>query len=74
MFYSTTDQRTSAITSQSINGTQLDDAKVVTPRNRRYVVRVPTVPTACTVKMLQFGEEKDALILVDFGEAEVEVP
>ena len=74
VFYSTTDQRTSAITSQSVSGTQLDDPQLVTPRNRRYVVRVPTVPTACTVKMLQYGEEKDALILVDFGVAEVKVP
>ena len=44
VFYSTTDQRTSAITSQSVSGTQLDDPQLVTPRNRRYVVRVPTVP------------------------------
>ena len=74
VFYSTTDQRTSAITSQSVSGTQPDYPQLVTPRNRRYVVRVPTVPTACTVKMLQYGEENDTLIFVDFGVAEVEVP
>ena len=34
----------------------------------------PPCRTACTVKMLQYGEEKDALILVDFGVAEVKVP
>ena len=74
VFYSTTDQRTSAIPSQPVSGTQLADPQLVTPRNRRYVVRVPTVPTACTVKMLQYGEENDTLIFVDFGVAEVEVP
>ena len=74
MFYSTTDQRTSATTSQSESGTQLDDTQLVTSRTRHYVVRVPTVPTVCNVKILQYGEEKDALILVDFGVTAVEVP
>ena len=74
MFYSTTDRRTSATTSQSKSGTQLDDTQLVTPRTRQYVVRVPTVPTVCNVKMFRYGEEKDALILVDFGVTEVEVP
>ena len=74
VFYSTTDQRTSAITSQSVSGTQLDDTQLVTPRNRRYAVRVPTVSTDCNVKMLRYGEERDALILVDFRVTQDEVP
>lgn len=44
------------------------------PASRHYVVWAPNGAAACAVRMYQYGEDTDALILVDFEEPKENLP
>ena len=69
-----TSQEFSTFGDKLTNNTQLAESQPTKPTNRRYVIRAFTGATTYAIRIYQYGEDPDALVMVDFGEPEAEFP